>query len=158
MLKLIDDEDVLVDNTQNDNKDRKAYWVDYDELEVDNIHHSKYKWHDTLLQTVSSENGTSKPKNLQENLEKQTTLNFKKNGKNSIGTWKHDEKRPKKALLNLFVVGELSFKFWFCHAEPRFQKESPIIMLKKTDKLNKFFCNPLTNVHLTTDCWTSSCQ
>ncbi|CAI9261753.1 unnamed protein product [Lactuca saligna] len=25
-------------------------------------------------------------------------------------------------------------------------------------KLNKFFSNPLMNVHLTTDCWTSSCQ
>ncbi|XP_052627664.1 zinc finger BED domain-containing protein RICESLEEPER 2-like [Lactuca sativa] len=30
--------------------------------------------------------------------------------------------------------------------------------LEEKAKLFKFFSNPLSNVHLTTDCWTSSCQ
>nr|KAJ0188773.1 hypothetical protein LSAT_V11C900464680 [Lactuca sativa] len=30
--------------------------------------------------------------------------------------------------------------------------------VEEKSKLNKFFSNPITNVHLTTDCWKSSCQ
>nr|KAJ0227033.1 hypothetical protein LSAT_V11C100045650 [Lactuca sativa] len=195
----IDDDDVFVDNTQvegtsqatNPKKmkyaQRAACWNDYDVLHIDKVRHSKCKKCGTLLKTESGANGTSSmikhterckmnPKNLEKKLENQTTLNFKKNenGENSIGTWKHDEKRIKKALLNLFVVGELPFKFVENESFIEYTNalNGKVILpcrttisnrvtdyfLEEKAKLFKFFNNPLSNVHLMTDCWTSSCQ
>ena len=97
----IDDEDVFVDNTQvegtsqatNPKKrkyaQRAACWNDYDVLYIDKVRHSKCKKCGTLLKTESGANGTSSmikhteickmnPKNLEKELENQTTLNFKK--------------------------------------------------------------------------------
>ncbi|KAL4591076.1 hypothetical protein LXL04_004024 [Taraxacum kok-saghyz] len=98
----------------------------------------------------------------------QTNLQFHKQvcGEgSSVITWKHDEVRIKKAMLNLFVVGELPFKF----------VENDAI-IEYTNALNgkdvKFiyhlgirlvvmlllFINPNNTIHLTTDSWTSSCK
>nr|KAJ0211926.1 hypothetical protein LSAT_V11C400161910 [Lactuca sativa] len=167
----IDDEDVFVDNTQvegtsqatNPKKrkyaQRAACWNDYDVLHIDKVRHSKCKKCGTLLKTESSAN-----------VQNQTTLNFKKNenGENSIGTWKHDEKRIKKALLNLFVVGELPFKFVENESFIEYTNalNGKVILpcrttisnrvtdyfLEEKAKLFKFFNNPLSNVYLTTDC------
>ncbi|CAI9275282.1 unnamed protein product [Lactuca saligna] len=128
----IDDENVLVDNTQIDNKDgkgqttnkkkkyakRAACWADYDELEVNNVQHSKCKWCDTLLKTESGEN------------ENEAFIEYTNalNGKVVLPSRTTVSKR----VANYYV--------------------------EEKEKLNKFFSNPLMNVHLTTDCWTSSCQ
>ena len=93
---------------------RAAFWVDYDVIHIDKVRYSKCKKCGTLLKTESGRNGTSSmirhtercrmnQKNLEKKVENQTTLNFKKNenGENSIGTWKHDEKRIKKSNVKL---------------------------------------------------------
>ncbi|CAI9283362.1 unnamed protein product [Lactuca saligna] len=53
------------------------------------------------------------PDNKEKHDKKQVKLNFKKepNGETSIQTWKHDDARIKRALLGLFTVSELSFKW-----------------------------------------------
>nr|KAJ0216124.1 hypothetical protein LSAT_V11C300133610 [Lactuca sativa] len=160
----IDDEDVLVDNTQIDNKDGRC-------------------------QTTKKKKNMTKERVVEPimmNL-RLTTFNIANaNGvthcskpspakTNSIEIWKHDEKRiKKKALLNLFVVGELPFKFVENEAFIKYinalngkvvlqctttiSKRVADYYVEEKAKLNKFFSNPLTNVHLPTDCWTSSCQ
>nr|KAJ0211573.1 hypothetical protein LSAT_V11C400177550 [Lactuca sativa] len=138
---IIDDEDVLVDHTQIDNKDRKgqttkkkkkcakraACWADYDEVKVNNVQHSKCKWCETVLKTESSENVGELPFKFVENeafIEYTNALN----GKVVL---------PRRTTVS---------------------KRVPDYYVEEKAKLNKFFSNPLTNVHLTTDCWTSSCQ
>nr|KAJ0200489.1 hypothetical protein LSAT_V11C600329940 [Lactuca sativa] len=116
---------------------RAACWTDCEELEVDNLQHSKCKWCDTLLKIESSENGTSSmirhskrckknPRKLEENLKKQITLNYTN-------------------ALNGKVV---------LPCRTTISKRVDDYYLEEKEKLNKFFSNPVTNVHLTIDFWT----
>lgn len=151
---------------------------------IDGIQHGKCKWCLRVLKADGNLNGTSslnnhikRCKQNPDKLKNQANLQFKKesNGEgSSVVTWKHDEKRIKKALLNLFVVGEVPFKFVeseafieFCNAlngkvvlpsRTTISKEITNYFLEERSKLLKHISNPLTTVHLTTDTWTSSCQ
>ncbi|CAI9288964.1 unnamed protein product [Lactuca saligna] len=78
----------------------------------------------TILKAKTDRNGTSNmnkhwkncklnPDNEEKNDKKQAKLNFKKepNVEISVQTWKQDDARIKRALLCLFTIGELSFKY-----------------------------------------------
>nr|KAJ0218383.1 hypothetical protein LSAT_V11C300149270 [Lactuca sativa] len=149
----IDDEDLFVDNTQVEGtsqatkpKKRKyvqraACWADYDVIHIDKLGIANAK----SVELCSKSNPV------------ETVLLNKK-----------------KALLNLFVVGELLFKFveneLFIELTNAFNGKVVLpcrttisnrvtdYYLEEKAKLFKFFSNPLSNVHLTTDCWISSCQ
>ena len=89
-------------------------------------------------------------------------------------TWKHDEGGIKKALLNLFVVGELPFKFVENEASVEYTKalDGKVILpschkvsrdvakyyVDERNKLLAYLSKPTNTVHLTTDTRTSSCQ
>nr|KAJ0214167.1 hypothetical protein LSAT_V11C400198960 [Lactuca sativa] len=108
--------------------------------------------------------------------DKQQKLSFTKapNGEGHVYTWKHDDTRIQLALLGLFTIGELPFKFIeneafieFVNALngrvklPSRHKISRDVMsfyLMERQKLYKHLSNPKTAIHLTTDTWTSSCQ
>nr|KAJ0188087.1 hypothetical protein LSAT_V11C900498760 [Lactuca sativa] len=96
--------------------------------------------------------------------------NLEETGENSIRTRKHDEKRIiiKKTLLNLFVVGELPFKFVdneSCIEYTNALNGKVVLLCRATisNRVIDYFLeenanNPPSNVHLTTDYWTGSCQ
>ncbi|KAJ9556771.1 hypothetical protein OSB04_011385 [Centaurea solstitialis] len=106
-------------------KKRSLYWNHFEDNVVEENDgvkrmYAKCKYCSTNLRADSNRNGTSclrkhfpRCKENSENKKKQNILQFKKEsyGEGSVGTWKHDDVRIKKATLNLFVVGELPFKF-----------------------------------------------
>ncbi|PWA44422.1 zinc finger BED domain-containing protein RICESLEEPER 2 [Artemisia annua] len=111
-------------------------------------------------------------------VQQQTHLEFKKNlsgeGTSSLQTWKHDESRIKKALINMFVVTELPFKFVehevfveyskACNgrvvlpSRHKLSRDVSNYYLDERNKLATYLAKPTTTVHLTTDTWTSSCK
>ncbi|GJV35099.1 zinc finger BED domain-containing protein RICESLEEPER 2 [Tanacetum coccineum] len=115
------------------------------------------------------------PKNQ---VQQQTHLEFKKNpsgeGTSSLQTWKHDESRIKKALINMFVVAELPFKFvehevfveytkacngrFVLPSRHKLSRDVAKYYLDERNKLLAYLTKPTTTVHLTTDTWTSSCK
>lgn len=92
----------------------------------------------------------------------------------SIGTWKDDDKRTKKYLLNVFVLGELSFKFVDNEAFVEYTNAlnqnvvSPsrttisktvfVYFFEEITKFIKIIGNTLNIMHLSTNTWTNSCQ
>ncbi|CAI9259391.1 unnamed protein product [Lactuca saligna] len=142
----------MVDNTEIDNKDgkgqtikkkkkyvkRAACWADYDELKINNVQHSKCKWCDTLLKIDSGENSTS----------------------SMIRHTKRFGELPFKFVENetfIEYTNALNGKV-VLPCRTTVSKRVVDYYVEEMAKLNKFFSNPLTNVNLTTDCWTSSCQ
>lgn len=117
-----------------------------------------------------------KPGQQRKNDKKQAKLNFKKepNGETSVQTWKHDDTRIKRALLGLFTVGELPFKYVenetfieytnalngrvILPSRHKISRDVGKCYLDERNKLLKYFSNVNTVVHLTTDTWTSSCK
>lgn len=91
-----------------------------------------------------------------------------------MDTWKHDEARIKKALLNLFAVGEVPFKF--AHNEAFIEYTNALngrvilpsrhtisrdvsnYYVEEKNNLYAFLSNPNHTINLTTDTWTSLCQ
>ena len=77
-------------------------------------------------------------------------------------------------MLNLFVVGELPFKFVENEAfieytnalngkvkipsRHKISRDVAKFYVEERKKLLTFFANPHNMIHLTTDSWTSSCQ
>nr|KAJ0226816.1 hypothetical protein LSAT_V11C100042980 [Lactuca sativa] len=129
--------------------------------------HSKCKKCGTLLKTESSRNGTSSmikhterckmnPKNLEKKTIKPNHVKFQKKNENGEN------------------IGELPFKFVENESFIEYTNalNGKVVLpcrttisnrvtdyfLEEKAKLFKFFSNPLSNVHLTTDCWTGSCQ
>ena len=108
--------------------------------------------------------------------EKQQKLSFTKapNGEGHVYRWKHDDTRIQLALLGLFTIGELPFKFIendafieFVNAlngrvklpsRHKISRDVVSFYLMERQKLYKHLSNPKTAIHLTTDTWTSSCQ
>ncbi|CAI9278278.1 unnamed protein product [Lactuca saligna] len=107
--------------------------------------------------------------------DKQQKLSFTKapNGEGHVYTWKHDDTRIQLALLGLFTIGELPFKFIeneafiFVNAlngrvklpsRHKISRDVVSFYLMERQKLYKHLSNPKTAIHLTTDTWTSSCQ
>ncbi|GJS34271.1 zinc finger BED domain-containing protein RICESLEEPER 2 [Tanacetum coccineum] len=110
--------------------------------------------------------------------QQQTHLEFKKNASgectSTLQTWKHDKGRIKKALIELFVVGELPFKFVeheafinYTHAcngrvvlpsRHKLSRDVSKYYLDERSKLIAYLAKPTTTIHLTTDTWTSTCQ
>ncbi|CAI9282170.1 unnamed protein product [Lactuca saligna] len=108
--------------------------------------------------------------------DKQQKLSFTKapNGEGHVYTWKHDDSRIQLALLGLFTIGELPFKFIeneafieFVNAlngrvklpsRHKISRDVVSFYLMERQKLYKHLSNPKTAIHLTTDTWTSSCQ
>ncbi|XP_023731712.3 putative AC transposase [Lactuca sativa] len=187
-----DDDEVFVDNTQQEineeptqkrkrvGKTRSDCWKSFEKIFIDGVWHGKCKWCERVLKANRNNTGTSSlnkhAKNCKQNPEKlknQQTLQFKKEptGEGSVSTWKHDDKRIKKAMLNLFVVGGLPFKFVenevfieYTNAlngkvvvpcRTTISKKVSLYYQEERNKLVTFLCNPLNTVHLTTDCWTS---
>nr|KAJ0210891.1 hypothetical protein LSAT_V11C400199240 [Lactuca sativa] len=112
-----------------------------------------------------------------DNIKGQNTIQFKKQpfgDGSTVTVWKHDEDRIKKAMLNLFVVGELPFKFVENEAfieytnalngkvkipsRHKISRDVAKFYVEERKKLLTFFANPHNMIHLTTDSWTSSCQ
>lgn len=145
----------------------------------------RYNFCSKLIRADTIRNGTNalnkhypscllNPENMK--LKNQATLNFKKeaNGEASVVTWKHDDVRIKKALLNLFVVGELPYKFVENEAFIEFtnalngkvvlpsrhtiSRDVAKYFIEERNKMHQYLSNPTTSVHLTTDTWTSACQ
>lgn len=107
--------------------------------------------------------------------DKQQKLSFTKapNGEGHVYTWKHDDTRIQLALLGLFTIGKLPFKFIENEAFIEFVNalngrvklplrhkisRDVVSYLMERQKLYKHLSNPKTTIHLTTDTWTSSCQ
>nr|KAJ0198451.1 hypothetical protein LSAT_V11C700355780 [Lactuca sativa] len=191
MVKF-DDDEVFVDNTQQEineeptqkrkrvGKTRSDCWKSFEKIFIDGVRHGKCKWCERALKADGNNTGTSSlnkhAKNCKknpENLKNQQTLQFKKEptGEGSVSIWKHDDKRIKKAMLNLFVVGGLPFKFVENEAfyeytnalngkvivpcRTTISKKVSLYYQEERNKLVTFLCNPLNTIHLTTDCWTS---
>nr|KAJ0187061.1 hypothetical protein LSAT_V11C900492060 [Lactuca sativa] len=189
---IFDDDEVFVDNTQQEineeptqkrkrvGKTRSNCWKSFEKIFIDGVRHGKCKWCERALKADGNNNGTSSLnkhanncKKNPENLKNQQTLQFKKEptGEGSVSTWKHDDKRIKKAMLNLFVVGGLPFKFVENEAFIEYtnalngkvivpcrtiiSKKVSLYYQEEINKLVTFLCNPLNTIHLTTDCWTS---
>nr|KAJ0201720.1 hypothetical protein LSAT_V11C600324670 [Lactuca sativa] len=117
------------------------------------------------------------PNNIPKQVDdKQQKLSFTKapNGEGHVYTWKHDDTRIQLALLGLFTIGELPFKFIeneafieFVNAlngrvklpsRHKISRDVVSFYLMEKQKLYKHLSNPKTAIHLTTDTWTSSCQ
>nr|GEX87844.1 zinc finger BED domain-containing protein RICESLEEPER 2 [Tanacetum cinerariifolium] len=95
-------------------------------------------------------------------------------GTSTLQTWKHDEGRIKKALIELFVVGELPFKFVehetfinYTHAcngrvvlpsTHKLSRDVSKYYLDERSMMIAYLAKPATTIHLTTDTWTSTCQ
>ncbi|PWA55214.1 hypothetical protein CTI12_AA429390 [Artemisia annua] len=109
------------------NSERASIWQHFDPVRVkkNGLRRALCKFCNKTI-AASGSNGTSglhkrypcpsNPKYESKNkVQQQTHLEFKKNsngeGTSSLQTWKHDESRIKKALINMFVVGEIPFKF-----------------------------------------------
>lgn len=134
----------------------------------------------TVLKVDTDRNATSNmnkhwrncklnPDNKEKHDKKQAKLNFKKepNGETSVQTWKHDDTRIKRALLGLFTVGELPFKYVENEAfieytnalngrvilpsRHKISRDVGKFYLDERNKLLKYFSNANTVVHLTTD-------
>ncbi|KAL4562846.1 hypothetical protein LXL04_026877 [Taraxacum kok-saghyz] len=110
------------------------------------------------------------PENQQSDDDKQAKFSFKKDptGEGHVYTWVHDEVRIAKAVLGIFTIGELPFK-WLeneaCIELVNALNGRVILPSRHTAsrnvaqfKLLKHLSNPNTAVHLTTDTWTSPCQ
>ncbi|CAI9278304.1 unnamed protein product [Lactuca saligna] len=116
------------------------------------------------------------PDNIPKHVDdKQQKLSFTKapNGEGHVYTWKHDDTRIQLALIGLFTIGELPFKFIANEAFIEFvnalngrvklpsrhkiSRDVVSFYLMERQKLYKP-SNPKTAIHLTTDTWTSSCQ
>ncbi|KAJ9557040.1 hypothetical protein OSB04_011654 [Centaurea solstitialis] len=172
-----------------DGKLRSKYWKYFDIVYIeddDGVRRktAKCKFCSAVLKADPIKNGTtglkkhstSCKKNPENILKKQNTLQFKKeaNGEGSISAWKHDENRIKKALLNLFVVAELPFKFVENEAfieytsalngkvslpsRHKVSRDVGKYYIEERNKMSAYLSSPTTVVHLTTDTWTSSCQ
>ncbi|CAI9289466.1 unnamed protein product [Lactuca saligna] len=175
---------------QTSGKETSSCWDSFDKVmikEDDGMErrYGKCQWCERLLKADGERNGTSSllkhvdrcqknPNKLQDPT--QTKLNLKKesNGDTSVKTWKHDDARIKKALLNLFVVGELPFKFVENEAFVEYTNalNAKVVLpsrhtisrnvskfyIEERTKMLQFLSNPKTAIHLTTDTWTSSCQ
>nr|KAJ0185566.1 hypothetical protein LSAT_V11C900474930 [Lactuca sativa] len=171
-------------------KETSSCWDTFDKVMIEKDdgvkkRYGKCYWCERLLQTDMERNGTSSllkhvsrcqknPDKLQD--QTQTKLNLKKesNGETTVKTWKHDDARIKKALLNLFVVGELPFKFVENEAFVEYTNalNAKVVLASRhtiSQNVSKFYTeertkmlqllsNPNTAIHLTTDTWTSSCQ
>ncbi|KAL4560644.1 hypothetical protein LXL04_032797 [Taraxacum kok-saghyz] len=116
------------------------------------------------------------PENQQSDDDKQAKLSFKKDptGKGHVYTWVHDEVRIAKAVLGIFTIGELPFKWLENEAcielvnalngrvilpsRHMASRNVAQLYLDEKSKLLKHLSNPNTAVHLTTDTWTSPCQ
>ncbi|CAI9274800.1 unnamed protein product [Lactuca saligna] len=101
--------------------------------------------------------------------DKQQKLSFTKapNGEGHVYTWKHDDTRIQLALLGLFTIGELPFKFIeneafieFVNAlngrvklpsRHKISRDVVSFYLMERQKLYKHLSNPKTAIHLTTD-------
>ncbi|PWA59364.1 DEAD-box ATP-dependent RNA helicase 50 [Artemisia annua] len=109
------------------NSERDSIWQHFDPVRVkkDGLRRALCKFCNKTI-AASGSNGTSGlhkhypcPSNSKyeskNKVQQQTHLELKKNsnddGTSSLQTWKHDESRIKKALINMFVVGEIPFKF-----------------------------------------------
>nr|KAJ0187490.1 hypothetical protein LSAT_V11C900494050 [Lactuca sativa] len=161
-------------------KTRSDCWKSFEKIFIDGVRHGKCKWCERVLKADGNNTGMSSlnkhAKNCKqnpENLKNQQTLQFKKEptGEGSVSTWKHDDKRIKKVMLNLFVVGGLPFKFVenesfieYTNAlngkvvvpcRTTISKRVSLYYQEERNKFVTFLCNPLNMVHLTTDCWTS---
>lgn len=116
-------------------------------------------------------------KNPDNNKDKnQTKLSLKKDtsGDASVTTWKHDESRIKKALLNRFVVCELPCKFVENEAfieytnalngrvllpsRHKISWDVANFYIQERTKMAQYLSNPKTTINLAIDTWTSSCQ
>ncbi|KAL4584113.1 hypothetical protein LXL04_008703 [Taraxacum kok-saghyz] len=133
-------------------------------------------------QWIREEDGVEKkgckanPENQQSDDDKQSKLSFKKDptGEGHVYTWKHDEVRIAKAILGIFTIGELPFKWLENEAcielvnalngrvilpsRHTASRNIAQLYLDERSKLLKHLSNPNTAVHLTTDTWTSPCQ
>ncbi|KAL4572740.1 hypothetical protein LXL04_019523 [Taraxacum kok-saghyz] len=116
------------------------------------------------------------PENQQSDDDKQSKLSFKKDptGEGHVYTWKHDEVRIAKAILGIFTIGELPFKWLENEAcielvnalngrvilpsRHTASRNVAQLYLDERSKLLKHLSNPNTAVHSTTDTWTSPCQ
>ncbi|GJY39388.1 zinc finger BED domain-containing protein RICESLEEPER 2 [Tanacetum coccineum] len=92
----------------------------------------------------------------------------------SVATWKHDDERIKKALIKLFVVGELPFAFvkneafvkyteslngkFILPSRHKLSRDVSKFYLEERNKLKGFLSKATNTVHFTTDTWTSHCQ
>nr|KAJ0222091.1 hypothetical protein LSAT_V11C200062950 [Lactuca sativa] len=145
---------------------------------------SKCKHRFKVFNSDVNTNGTSsllrharKCKQNPDNIKGQNTLQFKKQpfgDGSSVTVWKHDEDGIKKTMLNLFVVGELLFKFVENEAfieytnalngkvkipsRHKISRDVAKFYVEERKKLLTFFANPHNMIHLTIDSWTSSCQ
>ena len=173
-------------------KERAPIWQHYDPVRMKNNPNTRRALCKFCKKTLAADgpsNGTSSlhkhfpcPKNPlyvpKTQKQQQTHLEFKKNasgeGTSTLQTWKHDEGRIKKALLDLFVVGEIPFKFVehevffnYTHAcngrvvlpsRHKLSRDVSKYYLDERSKLLAYLSKPTTTIHLTTDSWTSSCQ
>ncbi|KAL4584320.1 hypothetical protein LXL04_008917 [Taraxacum kok-saghyz] len=116
------------------------------------------------------------PENQQSDDDKQSKLSFKMDptGEGHVYTWKHDEVKIAKAVLGIFTIGELPFKFLENEAfielvnalngrvilpsRHTASRNVAQLYLDERRKLLKYLSNLNTTVHLTTDTWTSPCQ
>ncbi|PWA46107.1 zinc finger BED domain-containing protein RICESLEEPER 2 [Artemisia annua] len=92
----------------------------------------------------------------------------------SVATWKHDDERFKKALIKLFVVGELPFAFvkneafveyteslnakFILPSRHKLSRDVSKFYLEERNKLKSYISKATNTVHFTTDTWTSHCQ
>ncbi|KAJ9536380.1 hypothetical protein OSB04_un000440, partial [Centaurea solstitialis] len=183
MINKLQNRLVLGELDQQRGRERAHYWKHYDivYIEKDGVKkkHAKCKYCFKLYKADPSINGTSAlrkhfpkcDKNPENAMKKQNTLFFKKEscGEGSVQTWKHDE-----GFIELFVVGELPFKFVENEAFveytnalngkvilPSRHKVSRVVAKYYVDERNKllaYLSKPTNTVHLTTNTWTSSCQ
>nr|KAJ0200626.1 hypothetical protein LSAT_V11C600318370 [Lactuca sativa] len=170
-------------------KETSSCWDTFDKVmiqEDDGVkrRYGKCHWCERLLKADVERNSTSSllkhvgrcqknPNKLQD--QTQTKLNLKResNGETSVKTWKNDDAGIKKALLNLFVVGELPFKFVenevfveytntlnakvVLPSRHTISRNVSKFYIEERTKMLQFLSNPNTVIHLTTETWTS-CQ
>ncbi|GKA74620.1 zinc finger BED domain-containing protein RICESLEEPER 2 [Tanacetum coccineum] len=111
--------------------------------------------------------------------DKQGTLQFKldnsvEGGTSSVATWKHDDDRIYKALIKLFVIGELPFAFvkneafveytqalnarFVLPSRHKLSRDVMKFYIDERNKLKGYLSKKTSTVHFTTDTWTSHCQ
>ncbi|GJR80012.1 zinc finger BED domain-containing protein RICESLEEPER 2 [Tanacetum coccineum] len=111
--------------------------------------------------------------------DKQGTLQFKldnsvEGGTSSVATWKHDDDRIYKALIKLFVIGELPFAFvkneafveytqalnarFVLPSRHKLSRDVMKFYIDERNKLKGYLSKKTSIVHFTTDTWTSHCQ
>ncbi|PWA78517.1 zinc finger BED domain-containing protein RICESLEEPER 2 [Artemisia annua] len=172
------------------NSERATIWQYFDPVRVkkNGLRRALCKFCNKTI-AASSSNGTSGlhkhypcPSNPEyeskSKVQQQTHLEFKKSsngeGTSSLQTWKHDESRIKKTLINMFVVGEIPSKFveheafveytnarngrFMLPSRHKLSRDVSKYYLDERSKLLAYLTKPTTTVHLTTDTWTSSCQ